>query len=71
VFGWLSRAGGMDEAEMLRTFNCGVGMIAVVPEESADAVASLLTAQGEGVSRLGRLVPRTGAGVVFRGAVRW
>jgi phosphoribosylformylglycinamidine cyclo-ligase len=71
VFGWLARAGGLDEAEMLRTFNCGTGMIAVVPEDRAAEVAAVLTANGESVTRLGRLVSRAGAGVVFTGAARW
>ena len=30
VFGWLAKTGGVAEAEMLRTFNCGIGMIAIV-----------------------------------------
>ncbi|WEK48631.1 MAG: phosphoribosylformylglycinamidine cyclo-ligase [Candidatus Kaistia colombiensis] len=69
VFGWLSRTGGVAEHEMLRTFNCGVGMIVVVAPEAADAVTAALAAEGETVMRLGTLVPRTGEGVVFSGAL--
>ena len=53
--------------EMLRTFNCGVGMIVVVAPAAADAVASLLEEAGEGVMRLGSIV--TGEGVVFNGSL--
>ena len=55
VFGWLAKAGGVAEPEMLRTFNCGVGMVVVVAAEKADEVAALLTAEGETVSKIGAL----------------
>jgi phosphoribosylformylglycinamidine cyclo-ligase len=69
VFGWLAKTGGVAEHEMLRTFNCGVGMIVVVGAEDADAVTAALAAEGETVMRLGTLVPRTGEGVEFSGAL--
>ncbi|MGE0256092.1 MAG: phosphoribosylformylglycinamidine cyclo-ligase [Alphaproteobacteria bacterium] len=53
VFGWLARTGPVDEHEMARTFNCGVGMIAVVAPADADAATSLLAAHGETVARIG------------------
>jgi phosphoribosylformylglycinamidine cyclo-ligase len=46
VFQWLQEAGGIAEEEMLRTFNCGVGMIAVVPADAADAAIEQLTSSG-------------------------
>jgi phosphoribosylformylglycinamidine cyclo-ligase len=55
VFRWLSQAGGVDEREMLRVFNCGIGMVAVVEAARADAVAALLEAHGETVIRLGAI----------------
>jgi phosphoribosylformylglycinamidine cyclo-ligase len=55
VFAWLAREGGLDEVEMVRTFNCGIGMIAVVAESDADAVSAVLMREGETVVRLGRL----------------
>jgi phosphoribosylformylglycinamidine cyclo-ligase len=61
VFKWLAATGGIAETEMLRTFNCGVGMIAVVSPEKADAVAAVLTREGESVTRLGEVVARTDA----------
>ncbi len=55
VFGWLQSAGGMDEREMLTTFNCGVGMICVVAEQHADGVMLTLAEMGEEVVRLGEI----------------
>lgn len=57
VFGWLAETGGVAEAEMLRAFNCGVGMVVVVAADKADEVAALLTAEGESVSRIGEIAP--------------
>jgi len=57
VFKWLAKTGGVAESEMLRTFNCGIGMIAVVEAAKADAVADVLTREGEQVARLGEVVP--------------
>jgi phosphoribosylformylglycinamidine cyclo-ligase len=51
VFGWLSKSAGIAANEMLRTFNCGIGMIAVVEPDKADDV---IAAFGDGV-RIGTL----------------
>ncbi len=65
VFAWLRDVGTIAEAEMLRTFNCGIGMIAVVaPEAVADTIASIM-AEGEIVVALGTLEPRGAAPVAF------
>jgi phosphoribosylformylglycinamidine cyclo-ligase len=56
VFKWLATTGGIAEPEMLRTFNCGIGMIVVVESAKADAVAAVLTREGESVTRLGEVV---------------
>jgi phosphoribosylformylglycinamidine cyclo-ligase len=56
VFRWLARTGKVGEPEMLRTFNCGVGMVLVVAQASAEAVAGVLTRAGETVMRLGSVV---------------
>lgn len=71
VFSWLARAGGVEAKEMLRTFNCGVGMIAVVPADKADAVSAALVAEGENVFRLGRMVAREegAAGTIYKGTL--
>jgi len=67
VFSWLSRVGGMDEREMLRTFNCGVGMLCAVASEDAERLVLHLTEAGETASIVGHLVPRTGEPVSFEG----
>ena len=59
VFRWLAKTGGIAEAEMLRTFNCGVGMIVVVAAAKADAVTAVFEHAGERVMRLGTVEPRT------------
>jgi phosphoribosylformylglycinamidine cyclo-ligase len=53
VFGWLARTGGVAAAEMLRVFNCGVGMALVVSD--AEAAIRVLEAAGETVSRIGTI----------------
>jgi phosphoribosylformylglycinamidine cyclo-ligase len=67
VFGWLAGLGRIAEREMLRTFNCGIGMVAVVPEGEADSIAARLAESGERVTRIGRLETRLGDAVVFDG----
>jgi phosphoribosylformylglycinamidine cyclo-ligase len=57
VFQWLAKAGRIAENEMLRTFNCGIGMIIVVEPRAADRVTAVLKREGEKVVRLGDLVP--------------
>ena len=58
VFGWLSRVGRMEEREMLRTFNCGIGMIVVGAEKDAASISERLAAGGTTPVELGRVVPR-------------
>jgi phosphoribosylformylglycinamidine cyclo-ligase len=71
VFRWLASAGGIAEPEMLRTFNCGIGLIAIVAPTAADAVAALLERHGECVVHLGQVteqaVERSARGVTYRG----
>ncbi|MEM6888232.1 MAG: phosphoribosylformylglycinamidine cyclo-ligase [Pseudomonadota bacterium] len=68
VFEWMTRTGGIDPLEMLKTFNCGIGMVLVVTPECADAVAALLSDSGESVFRIG--VIKAGAGVRYEGSLR-
>ncbi len=66
VFRWLAELGSIVESEMLRTFNCGIGMVMVVAASDADAVTARFASAGEtGVVRLGQLVPRTGEPVIY------
>jgi phosphoribosylformylglycinamidine cyclo-ligase len=69
VFSWLAKTGGVAANEMLRTFNCGVGMIVVVAAEDAEQVTSVLKAEGETVFALGRMVARDegAAGTIYKG----
>jgi phosphoribosylformylglycinamidine cyclo-ligase len=60
VFGWLQRVGNVAGREMLRTFNCGVGMIAVVAADDAKRVAASLRRSGETVVTLGMIRKRRG-----------
>ena len=47
VFAWLARTGGVAQPEMLRTFNCGIGMVVVVAPADVDTVTQALEAAGE------------------------
>ena len=69
VFSWLARTGGVEPAEMMRTFNCGIGMIAVVAAAQAAQVAAVLQEAGETVTPIGQIVPRRDAGVIYRGTL--
>ncbi len=60
VFDWLQKTGGVAEREMLRTFNCGIGMIVVVKPKDAKAVAAALKKSGEKVVTLGSIRRRKG-----------
>ncbi|HVZ09593.1 phosphoribosylformylglycinamidine cyclo-ligase [Rhodopila sp.] len=67
VFRWLARTGGVAAEEMLRVFNCGVGMALVVGD--ADAAIGILTRHGESVSRIGTIEAADGSpGVTIAGA---
>jgi phosphoribosylformylglycinamidine cyclo-ligase len=65
VFDWLQEAGRIADAEMHRTFNCGIGMVAVVPPGHEAAALALLQARGEQATRIGT-VREGAAGVTFR-----
>ena len=64
VFAWLARAGGIAADEMLRVFNCGVGMVVVVAADQAAAAEDLFRAAGETVSRIGMLEATEGPAAV-------
>jgi phosphoribosylaminoimidazole synthetase len=67
VFGWLAAAGPVSEREMLRTFNCGIGMVAVVEPGVVGRTAAVLQQAGESVVEIGRLVHRRGEAITFDG----
>ena len=67
VFKWMAATGGIVESEMLKTFNCGIGMILSVAADRADALAELLEAEGETVARLGTVT--AGEGMRYSGTL--
>ena len=68
VFKWLAEQGGIAELELLRTFNCGIGMIAIVSPDAVERVADILTEAGENVALLGEVIPAQGEHrVVYNG----
>jgi phosphoribosylformylglycinamidine cyclo-ligase len=68
VFKWLAAQGGVAELELLRTFNCGVGMIAIVDADAVEAVSDMLAEGGESVTLLGEVIPAAGEHrVVYNG----
>jgi phosphoribosylformylglycinamidine cyclo-ligase len=62
VFSWLQDRGGIDEQEMLRTFNCGIGMVILTAENSVDEICRMLTEANEPVHRLGRVIEHSDVG---------
>ena len=67
VFRWLAGTVGMAEADLLKTFNCGIGMIAVVAPERVADLRLALEAEGETVTEIGRVT--RGQGVAYRGRI--
>lgn len=68
VFGWLAQSGDIAQAEMLKTFNCGIGMVLAVDASRAGALAHLLTEAGEQVRLIGEVTE--GAGLSLSGRLR-
>ncbi len=69
VFSWLAMTGGVAAEEMMRTFNCGIGMVVAVASGQAAQVAAVLQEAGETVTTIGRIVPRRDVGVIYRGSI--
>ena len=67
VFRWLAATANMSQPELLKTFNCGIGMMLVVAADRADDVATLLRDMGEDVVVMGCVVP--GDGVLYHGVL--
>ena len=60
VFNWLQRGGNVAPMEMVRVFNCGIGMVAIASASEADRLQGVLTDHGETVYRIGDVRARTG-----------
>ena len=68
VFGWLRDEGGIAEAELLKTFNVGIGMVVVVEPARVDEIEAALVKSGEQVTRIGEVI--RGDGVTYDGQLR-
>ncbi len=55
IFDWLQQQGNVEQEEMYRTFNCGIGMIVVVPKAKLQAAISILTTAGENAWHVGNI----------------
>jgi len=60
LFRWLQQGGNVEQQEMYRTFNCGIGMVVVVAATDAEAAIAHLQAAGETVTQIGVIRPRNG-----------
>jgi phosphoribosylformylglycinamidine cyclo-ligase len=69
VLRWLVGQAGLAEAEALKTFNCGIGLVLVIAPEAAEAVAATLTQAGETVLHMGALAAGEGPAVRYRGTL--
>ena len=63
VFKWLAAAGGIPAEEMVRTFNCGIGMVALLDRNAADQASEIFAANGDPVVRLGEVIEDSGGEV--------
>jgi phosphoribosylformylglycinamidine cyclo-ligase len=64
VFGWLRQVSNLEDAAMLRTFNCGIGLVAIAAHAEAEQIAAALVEEGEAPVRIGEIEP--GRGVTSR-----
>jgi phosphoribosylformylglycinamidine cyclo-ligase len=73
VFAWLMKTGGVPVPDMIRTFNCGIGMVAVVAPDAEARVTQVLKDHGETVHRIGSIGRRTAGseGCVVRNTNHW
>ncbi|MET3559890.1 phosphoribosylformylglycinamidine cyclo-ligase [Bartonella japonica] len=69
VFSWIAKQGKIEETEMLRTFNCGIGMIIIVAQHTVETITKALEMQGETVTSLGILTKRQDKKVLYKGAL--
>jgi phosphoribosylformylglycinamidine cyclo-ligase len=70
VFSWLASAGNLDEAEMLRTFNCGFGMAAFVSADREGEAREALTSAGLSPILIGKLIPAEGQRLATQGRLK-
>ncbi len=68
VFQWLANAGNVEEAEMLRTFNCGIGLMVVAGKKEAETIVNAFKHAGERIAPIGEIA--AGEGVSFSGKLK-
>mgnify|MGYP001113677279 FL=1 len=61
IFSWLQEQGNVTEHEMYRTFNCGVGLILALPQESVEEALTILNGLGEEAWQIGTIATKTGS----------
>ncbi|MEM7409004.1 MAG: phosphoribosylformylglycinamidine cyclo-ligase [Myxococcota bacterium] len=66
IFGWLQRQGEVDPDEMLRVFNCGIGMVVIVPDAESEDILDRVRALGERAYRIGTIEAREPDGEPLR-----
>lgn len=71
IFAWLAEHGPVAPAELLKTFNCGIGMVIAVAAADAESIAAALSAAGETVSVIGAVNAGNGEPVQYRGELRF
>lgn len=69
VFSWIAKQGKIEETEMLRTFNCGIGMIIIVAQNAVGTITKALEIQGETVTLLGILTKCQDKKILYKGAL--
>lgn len=65
IFDWLQKTGNIAEMEMLRTFNCGIGLVIIVSANQAEACLEFLQQAGEQAFVIGEVIPASSSAVVF------
>ena len=65
VFKWLATLGNIEEAEMLKTFNCGIGMILVVTKQDANEICSIIDKAGDKSYQIGKIGKKNKEAVVY------
>ena len=68
VFKWLAETGGIETREMLKTFNSGIGMVAIVPADKVEVATWCFAEDGHTVTQIGKVVE--GSGVTYRGTLK-
>lgn len=67
VIKWLAAQAGLSQSEMLKTFNCGIGMVAIVAADQAAALTQVFEENGETITTIGRVT--SGSSVAFSGSL--